>query len=178
MKNIILILFIFFHHTLLGQSNWTLYPKKDSIIENDSVAIAKADSLMQDSSITEEILLQQKKDSIHYISSKGHIVIHADYRIDSINSYISNRAKFNGYAVQLIVTQDTKKIREMRKTFTNLFPDEYLFDEYIAPNIFLYAGKYFSKNNAVMLKNKLSDHFKNTMVVRKKFPLKHIQKEK
>ena len=178
MKNIILILFIFFHSALLAQSNWTLYPKKDSIVEKDSVAIAKADSLMQDSTITEEIPLKQKKDSIQYISSKGHIVIHADYRIDSINSYISNRGKFNGYAVQLIVTQDTRKIREMRKTFTNLFPDEYLFDEYIAPNIFLYAGKYFSKNDAVTLNNKLSAHFKNTMVVRKKFPLKQIQKEK
>ena len=141
MKNIILILFIFLHSALLGQGNWTIYPKKDSIAEKDSVAIAKADSLMQDSSITEEIPLKQKKDSIQYISSKGHIVIHADYRIDSINSYISNKGKFNGYAVQLIVTQDTRKIREMRKTFTNLFPDEYLFDEYIAPNIFLYAGK-------------------------------------
>ena len=176
MKNTVI--FLFFFIPFIGQSNWTLYPKKDSIVEKDSVAITKVDSLMQDSTITEEIPLKQKKDSIQYISSKGHIVIHADYRIDSINSYISNRGKFNGYAVQLIVTQDTRKIREMRKTFTNLFPDEYLFDEYIAPNIFLYAGKYFSKNDAVTLNNKLSVHFKNTMVVRKKFPLKHIQKEK
>ena len=61
MKNIILILFIFFHSALLGQSNWTLYPKKDSIVEKDSVAIAKADSLMPDSSITEEIPLKQKR---------------------------------------------------------------------------------------------------------------------
>jgi len=178
MKNIILISFIFFHSTLIGQNNWTLYPKKDTIVEKDSLAIAKSDSLMSDSSITKEIPLKQKKDSIHYISSKGHIVIRADYRIDSINSYISNKGKFNGYAVQLIVTQDTRKIREMRKTFTNLFAGEYLFDEYIAPNIFLYAGKYFSKNDAVTLNNKLSAHFKNTMVIRKKFPLKHIQKEK
>jgi len=178
MKNIILISFIFFHSTLIGQNNWTLYPKKDTIVEKDSLAIAKSDSLMSDSSITKEIPLKQKKDSIHYISSKGHIVIRADYRIDSINSYISNKGKFNGYAVQLIVTQDTRKIREMRKTFTNLFAGEYLFDEYIAPNIFLYAGKYFSKNDAVTLNNKLSAHFKNTMVIMKKFPLKHIQKEK
>ena len=178
MKNIIFISFIFFHSTIIGQNNWTLYPKKDTIVEKDSISIAKSGSLMSDSSITKEIPLKQKKDSIHYISSKGHIVIRADYRIDSINSYISNKGKFNGYAVQLIVTQDTRKIREMRKTFTNLFPGEYLFDEYIAPNIFLYAGKYFSKNDAVTLNNKLSAHFKNTMVVRKKFLLKHIEKEK
>ena len=168
----------FFSFRFTGTKQLDIISQKDSIIQKDSVVIAKADTLMPDSSITEEAPLKQKKDSIHYISSKGHIVIHADYRIDSINSYISNRGKFNGYAVQLIVTQDTKKIREMRKTFTNLFPDEYLFDEYIAPNIFLYAGKYFSKNDAVTLNNKLSAHYKNTMVVRKKFPLKHIQKEK
>ena len=177
MKNIIFFLSIFFHCTLLAQSSWTLYPKKDSVTRKDSFVIVNSDSLMLDSSLSKDFP-KQKKDSIHYISSKGHIIIHADYRVDSINSYISKRGKFNGYAVQLIVTQDTKKIREMRKTFTNLFPGEYLFDEYIAPNIFLYAGKYFSKNDAVILKNKLSAHFKNTMVVRKKFPLKHIQKEK
>ena len=162
---------------MLSQSNWTLYPKKDSVKRKESFVIVNSDSLILDSSISKDSP-KQKKDSIHYISSKGHIIIHADYRIDSINSYLSKRGKFNGYAVQLMVTQDTKKIREMRKTFTNLFPGEYLFDEYTAPNIFLYAGKYFSKNDAVILKNKLSAYFKNTMVVRKKFPLKHIQKEK
>ena len=94
-----------------------------------------------------------------------------------MNSYLSNKGTLNGFAVQLVVTQDTKKVRELRKIFTELFPEEYLFDEYIAPNIFLYAGKYFTMSDAVSLQKKLENSFDNTMVVRKKFPLKVIQKK-
>ena len=119
MKNIIFFLSIFFT-AIYWRKVVGHYIPKDSTIQKDSVVMPKADTLMPDSSITEEAPLKQKKDSIHYISSKGHIVIHADYRIDSINSYLSNRGNLMD-AVQLIVTQDTKKIREMRKTFTNLF---------------------------------------------------------
>ncbi len=177
MKNKILYFLILINSILHAQSNWTLYPAKDSTTKIDSLTMVNAVSLILDSAneIHEDTLL--KKNLIEYIKKKGHIVVNADYRLDSINSYLANRGNYNGYTVQLIVTQDTKKIRELRKTFTALFPDEFLFDEYIAPNIFLYAGKYFSENDAVILKNKLSAHFKNTMVVRKKFPLKHIQIE-
>ena len=51
----------FFHCNLLAQSSWTLYPKKDSTIQKDSVVMAKADTLMPDSSITEEAPHKQKK---------------------------------------------------------------------------------------------------------------------
>ena len=61
MKNIIFFLSIFFHCTLLAQSSWTLYPKKDSTIQKDSVVMAKADTLMPDSSISEEAPHKQKK---------------------------------------------------------------------------------------------------------------------
>ena len=45
-----------------------------------------------------------------------------------------------------------------------------LFDEYIAPNIFLYSGKFQDYNNAVFSKMKLEEVFENTLVVRKSFP--------
>jgi hypothetical protein len=45
-----------------------------------------------------------------------------------------------------------------------------LFDEYIAPNVFLYSGKFQDYNNAVFSKMKLEKVFGNTLVVRKSFP--------
>ena len=80
-----------------------------------------------------------------------HVIIKADYRLDSLNYTRSIKGTLNGFAVQLIVTQDTKKVRELRENFYRIISEEYLFDEYIAPNIFLYAGKYFTMSDAVFL---------------------------
>ena len=52
-----------------------------------------------------------------------------------------------------------------------------LFDEYIAPNIFLYSGKFQDYNNAVFSKMRLEEVFENTLVVRKSFPF-YLDKEK
>ena len=178
-KITILIFFVFFLNDVLCQNDWKLYPAKDSSKTTDSLVSV---NISKDSNIVisnSSILLDsgQNIKPINYIAENGHVIIKADYRLDSLNSYLSNKGTLNGFAVQLIVTQDTKKVRELRKIFTELFPEEYLFDEYIAPNIFLYAGKYFTMSDAVSLQKKLDDSFDNTMVVRKKFPLKVIQKE-
>jgi hypothetical protein len=45
-----------------------------------------------------------------------------------------------------------------------------IFDEYIAPNIFLYSGLFQDYNQAALYKKKLEIIFKNTLVVRKKIP--------
>ena len=93
-----------------------------------------------------------------------------DSKIDSINNYLSEKGKYNGYTVQLYVSQKTDKVREIRKKFIFNFPEMILFDEYIAPNIFLYSGKFQDYNNAVFSKMKLEEVFENTLVVRKSFP--------
>jgi hypothetical protein len=53
-----------------------------------------------------------------------------------------------------------------------------LFDEYIAPNMFLYSGKFQDYNNAVFSKMKLEEVFENTLVVRKSFPYRLEKKMK
>jgi hypothetical protein len=70
------------------------------------------------------------------------------------------------------VTQETSKVREIRKKFILNFPEKTLFDEYIAPNIFLYSGKFKDYNRAELFKKGLEDVFENTLVVRKQFPYK------
>ena len=53
-----------------------------------------------------------------------------------------------------------------------------IFDEYIAPNIFLYSGLFQDYNQATLYKKKLEIIFKNTLVVRKKIPHKIKKKQK
>ena len=146
-----------------GQEKWTLYPEK-----NDSV------NKINPSTINDSILLNQSDSIIKpfsFIADKGYLKQNKDPRIDSLNSHLSKYGYYNGYTIQIIVSQETKKIREIRKRFTENFPKENLFDEYTAPNIFLYAGKFKMKNDAVILKKELEEIFDNIMVVEKSFQL-------
>lgn len=108
---------------------------------------------------------------LKYINDLGFLLISKDERIDSLNKYLAKTGTFKGFSVQICVSQETDKIRNTRKSFVENFPSEFLYDEYIAPNIFLYAGKYYTKHDAISFKKKLEPFFDNTMVIAKDFPL-------
>ena len=171
MKKLLLIFFCLAGMTIFSQEKWTIYPKKEHNNNTNS-------HLSKVSFINDPIGLEDSstKSKIDYISEKGHLIFAQDYRLDSLNKYLAKNGKFKGFTVQLIVSQETQLIKNIRKKFIQNFPNETLYDEYIAPNIFLYAGKFHSKNDAVFLKKKMEDFFNNTMVVMKSFSLSAEQK--
>jgi hypothetical protein len=150
-----------------SQDDWTLYPKKEAL---DSLNIRSTESLKPIKHDSIQVLDTTYTDSLYYLSNEGVLVENKDSKIDSINNYLSEKGKYVGYTVQLYVSQKTDKVREIRKKFISNFPEMVLFDEYIAPNIFLYSGKFQDYNNAVFSKMKLEEVFENTLVVRKSFP--------
>ena len=153
--------------TFHSQNDWTLYPKKEALnsLNLDSSELSKK---------TQKDLLSKVTaiytDSLRYISNEGVLLENRDSKIESINNYLSEKGTYNGFTVQLYFSQKTDEVREIRKKFITKFPDKILFDEYIAPNIFLYSGKFQDYNNAVFSKMKLDEVFENTLVVRKSFP--------
>lgn len=158
-----------------GQDDWTLYPEKNRI---DSTK--KIDSFLKIDSLKNEVKIDSSIE-LNYISKKGFIVYNKDFRLDSLNRFLAKNGKFPGYSIQLIVSQETQKIKEIRKKFIENFPEETLYDEYIAPNIYLYAGKFREKHEAVLVKKQLEQFFENTMIILKSFPVgaeKKIQLEK
>ena len=159
-----LILFSYGYHC---QENWTLYPNKDSINSID-----KNDTILNQKKIDSSGLLNSDKNNFSYLNNKGSLVEHKDNRIDSLNNYISKHGKYNSFTVQLYVSQNNDEIRNCRKKFIINFPEMEIFDEYIAPNIFLYSGLFQDYNQATLYKKKLEIIFKNTLVVRKKIPHK------
>ena len=149
------------------QENWTLYPKKDSI-----ESIDKNDSILsQKKKIDSSGLFNSDKNNyLSYINKEGSLIEHKDPRIDSLNNYMSKHGKYNIFTVQLYVSQNNDEIRNYRKKFIRNFPEMEIFDEYIAPNVFLYSGLFQDYNHATLYKKKLEILFKNTLVVRKKIP--------
>ena len=121
--------------------------KIDSIAKIDSVDIL--DSLTLDSLINEERVDSSLK--INYIAEKGFVVYNKDFRLDSLNKFLAENGKYKGYSIQLVVSQETQKSKKLEKFIEN-FPEETLYDEYIAPNIYLYAGKFRKKHDAVYVK--------------------------
>jgi len=165
MKIKIFYILIIFSYGCHCQENWTLYPNKDSIN-----SIKKIDTILNQKKIDSSGLLNSDKNNLSYINNKGSLVEHKDPRIDSLNNYISKHGKYNSFTVQLYVSQNNDEIRNYRKKFIRNFPEMEIFDEYIAPNIFLYSGLFQDYNQATLYKKELDIIFKNTLVVRKKIP--------
>lgn len=164
MKIKIFYILIIFSYKFHCQENWTLYPKKDSINSID-----KNDTILSQKKIDLSGLFNSNN-YLSYINNKGSLIEHKDPRIDSLNNYISKHGKYNSFTVQLYVSQNNDEIRNYRKKFIRNFPEMEVFDEYIAPNIFLYSGLFQDYNQATLYKKKLEIIFKNTLVVRKKIP--------
>ncbi len=139
-----------------SQEDWMLYPNNDTLAK-DSNVIKVYDTL-------------NLKES--YIQANGNLIINKDPEIDSLTNYLREKSVYKGYTVQIIVSQINSEIKDKRKIFIENFPDDFLFDEYNAPNIYLYAGKFYSKNEAYHFKEKITPIFKNTMVIPKEFPYK------
>ena len=165
MKIKIFYILIIFSYGCHCQENWILYPKKDSIN-----SIKKIDTILTLIKIDSSGLLNSDKNNLSYINKKGSLIEHKDPRIDSLNNYISKHGKYQSFTVQLYASQNNDEIRNCRKKFIRNFPELEIFDEYIAPNIFLYSGLFQDYNQATLYKKKIEIFFKNTLVVRKKIP--------
>lgn len=172
MRKIWFIIFFICNSYSYCQENWILYPKKDALDSLKVKSLSNNDSLNPDSISFNKIDSQINIQTINYISKIGSLKENKDSRIDSIRNYIAVNGTYMGYTIQIYVTQETSKIREVRKNFISNFPEKTLFDEYIAPNIFLYSGRFKDYNRAELFKKELEEVFENTLVVRKNFPYK------
>ena len=177
MKIFYFIIFIFLSSTYISQEDWTRYPTKDQL---DSLKIKCISQEKISNTILEipEVTINDTSFEIktQYISEFGSLITNKNNRLDSLNNYLASYGKYSGYTVQIYITQETLKIRKIRKMFMTNFPERILFDEYKAPNIFLYAGKFQDYNSAELFKKELESVFKNTLILRKKFPYK-VEKE-
>ena len=172
MRKIWFIIFFICNSYSYCQENWILYPKKDALDSLKVKSLSNNDSLNPNSVSFNKIDSQNNIQTINYISEIGSLIENKDSRIDSIRNYIAVNGTYIGYTIQIYVTQETSKIREVRKNFISNFPEKTLFDEYIAPNIFLYSGRFKDYNRAELFKKELEEVFENTLVVRKNFPYK------
>ena len=163
-----LILLVSFSLLSYGQEDWILYQKhKESSITNN-----KKVSILNDSAPYNTTKSETKDSSVlNYITKNGFLTFKKDVRIDSLNNFLKKYGSYNLYSVQISFSQETDEIKKTRKKFIQSFPNEILYDEYTAPNIFLYAGKFYSRNDALILKRQLENSFDNTMVVKKSFSL-------
>tara|TARA_B100001287_G_scaffold245982_1_gene223663 strand:- start:2251 stop:2757 length:507 start_codon:yes stop_codon:yes gene_type:complete len=165
MKIIYVITLVIYSKIIICQEKWTLYPKNNTN-EKDTLIDKQDYSIKYEDSSTEPFKLKK-----NYISETGFLTISKDVRIDSLNKYLKEYEKNDFFSIQLSFSQETEIIKTLRKKFVEIFPNETLYDEYIAPNIYLYAGKFYSRNDAVFLKHKLDKEFENTMIVKKKFSI-------
>ena len=124
MRKIWIIIFISCNSYSYCQENWILYPKKETLDSLKVKSLSNNDSLSSDSIIFNKIDSQIYIPSINYISEIGSLIENKDSRIDSINNYIAKNGTYKGYTIQIYVTQETSKIRQVRKNFISNFPEK------------------------------------------------------
>ena len=93
------------------------YPEKNNI---DSLEIKSAEQEIEEQTTIEESNNHTDSSKLNinnYISKKGSLIENKYFAFDSINSFLSNSGSYNGYTVQIYVSQETLKIRRVRKDF-------------------------------------------------------------
>ena len=112
MNKILFYIALIISSTFHSQDDWTLYPKKEAL---DSLNIQSTELLQSINHDSIKVVDTTYTKSLYYLSSKGVLAENKDSKIDSINNYLSEKGKYNGYTVQLFVSQKTEKVREIRK---------------------------------------------------------------
>ena len=129
-----------------AQNQWTVYPAKDSIDQSDTT------------SKTLEFNSAQKSE----------VIVNQDPRINKLKTKLADEKNILGYTIQIEVSQQNQIIKAARLKFIKSFPDTPIFDEYIAPNTYLFVGRYYDKNDAIAFQNTITSAFSNTMVIKKR----------
>ncbi len=129
----------------LTNNDWRLYPSKQE---------GKLD--------TTKLLKPQQLD---YARPDGSVTIHQDNRIVGIGKQLKSSPYFYGYTLQLEVSQQKSTIKEARYKILKIKPDIELDDPYEAPNIYLYAGRFYDRISAYQFKNEIAKYFPNAIVV-------------
>lgn len=137
----------FAQDTIPAKNDWRLFPAKKNMA-------AKLDTSK---------MLQPKQ--LDYLRPDGVVAIHQDARIDGIGSQLKSEPYFYGYTLQLEVSQQKSVIKEARYKILKIKPEIELDDPYEAPNIYLYAGRFYDRVSAYQFKNEISKYFPNAIVV-------------
>ena len=135
----------------IAQNEWTTYPPS---IDSNSIEI-KYDSALN----------ELKYNALN--NNNSQLIILKDKRIDLLEDKLKEEKKIVGFTVQLEVSQQTNVIKDARLKFIKTFPKHPIFDEYIAPNTYLFAGRFYDKNDAIAFQYKIKSAFINTMVIKK-----------
>jgi len=158
-KTIILASISIYSQLCYSQDDWTIFPAENNI-DSNLVEINNNDSIVK--------LLDFNNNKY------GHISIAKSSKIDSLISNLDKENYIIGYTVQIEVSKQTKLIQDARIKFIKKFPKKPIFDEYIAPNTFLYGGVFYDKNDAYAFQNIISKFFSNTIVIKKEVELPSI----
>ena len=154
-KTIIFMCLLLSSQLCLCQDDWTTFPSEQNI-DSNIVDIYNEDSIIK---------------LLDYNDKLGNIYITKSSKIDSLINHLEDENTLIAYTIQIEVSQQTKLIEEARIKFIKKYPKEQIFDEYIAPNTYLYVGNFYDKNDAYAFKNEISKLFSNTIVIRKHMEL-------
>lgn len=134
----------------------TAFQAQDTITKNDWRVFPSKKVVLNDSTRQASSLVYNKN---------GSVEVKKDTRITSVEKQMADHPYIYGYTVQLEVSQQKAVIKDARYKILKIKPEVDLDDPYEAPNIYLYAGRFYDRVSAYQFKNEIAKYFPNAIVV-------------
>jgi hypothetical protein len=115
---------------------------------------------------------------LNFNQPPGKVNVHQSSEIDSLIQKISKSPFIYGYTIQIEVSQQKSVIQNAKYRMMKTDPNVPFDEVYIAPNIYLYVGRFYDRHTAYEYRNRIIGLFPNSTVIGpKKMDLPPLVKE-
>jgi hypothetical protein len=102
---------------------------------------------------------------LNYSSKPGTVTINQSNEIDSLASNFSREPFIYGYTIQIEVSQQKSIIQNAKYRMMKADANAPFDEIYVAPNIYLYVGRFYDRLSAYEFRNKILTYFPNSIII-------------
>jgi hypothetical protein len=115
---------------------------------------------------------------LNYSSKPGAVTVNQSNEIDSLAANFIKEPFIYGYTIQIEVSQQKSIIQNAKYRMMKIDAIAPFDEIYVAPNIYLYVGRFYDRLSAYEFRNKILTYFPNSIIIGpKKMDLPPIYKE-
>jgi hypothetical protein len=106
-----------------------------------------------------------EKRQLNYSSKPGTVTVNQSNEIDSLAANFSKEPFIYGYTIQIEVSQQKSIIQNAKYRMMKADANAPFDEIYVAPNIYLYVGRFYDRLSAYEFRNKILTYFPNSIII-------------
>ena len=102
---------------------------------------------------------------LNFTSKTGSVSVNQSSEIDSLAVNFSKEPFIYGYTIQIEVSQQKSIIQNAKYRMMKADANAPFDEIYVAPNIYLYVGRFYDRLSAYEFRNKILTYFPNSIII-------------